>query len=108
MDLEDGAFQDQLYIGEEVFERIFDMLTEVEDGHEAVLQRSRNSNRCFGSGLFRQHTGHVFSVSQCIFGAWSGLQVSTGYASFRFTGLTPSSFIKPIERAEMALAKVEH
>ena len=101
IDLSEGDVKDQVYTSEDLLERLTNALNEVADGLPYFLSRgSTSSNRCFGSGVFWQQTGHAFSASSCFIGDWYGLSVNTGDASFRFTGVHPSAFVIAIGRAK--------
>jgi hypothetical protein len=101
IDLSEGDVKDQVYTSEDLMERLTNGLNEIADGLPYFLSRGwTSSNRCFGSGVFWQQTGHAFSASSCFIGDWYGLSVNTGNGSFRFTGIQPSSFVIAIGRAK--------
>jgi hypothetical protein len=101
IDLSEGDVKDQVYTSEDLMERLSGALNEIADGLPYFLSRgSTSSNRCFGSGVFWQQTGHAFSASSCFIGDWYGLSVNTGNGGFRFTGIQPSSFVIAIGRAK--------
>ena len=105
IDLTSADSKDQYYTSEELLERLIGALDEISTGPLTPFVRERNQrfkNFCFGSGVFWQQPGHAFTASQCVFGDWSGLSVTS---RFRFTDLTPAPFSAAIARARDELKK---
>ncbi len=98
-----GDVRDQIYVAEEFLQPLVKALVEIEAQSDQFLSRPRVNSRCFGSGAFlsAMRTGaHFFHASQCSMSdGWTGLSVSTGSKTFRFTGLNPAPFRTAIARA---------
>ena len=99
IDLTSADAKDQVYTSEDLLERLIKALDAISNGLPGFYPRARVSNACFGSGIFWLQGGHALSASQCVFGDWSGLSVSSGRHGFRFTGLNPAPFAAAIARA---------
>ena len=102
---------DRVFVAKEFLQPLSKALSDIETQAEELLRTAGSSSRCFGSCEFlsaMREGAHFFHASQCSMSdGWSGLSVSTGARTFRFTGLGAAPFKAALARAAEELRQRE-